>query len=414
MDFDSLVGEVNEFLGATDIFVRGDQKLQRMRDLMAALGNPQNEVRAVHVAGTSGKTSTAYFAAEFLRRAGYEVGLTVSPHIEDVRERAIIGGEVLSKGEYAGRLAEFLELVREIGLQPSYFEFYMAFFYWLAVWEKLDFVVVETGLGGLHDGSNVISRPDKICIITDIGFDHMEILGESLAEIAEQKAGIIQSGNAVFMYEQGLEVMDVVRARCEEVGAKLTVVRDDESPDFQVRNAGLAAQALEEQVGLTPGDLADMQVPARAEEFSWRGKKVILDGAHNPQKLRAFADFVKSRGDEAAILVVSFGANKAASLAENLAILRELGERVVLASFQDMSLETNFRESLDFAVMEEAAKEAGFGDVEVGGAAESALERAAKKADELGVKKIIVVGSFFLASDARRVMMDKIKLLTTQ
>ena len=419
-EFDKLQGELNRFLSETKIFVAGDQKLARMESLVAALGNPQNQVPAVHIAGTSGKTSTVYFAAEFLKNEGFKVGLSVSPHIEDVRERAQINGEKLPYPEYNRYLAEFYGLVRESGILPSYFEFYMAFFYWLAARLELDYIIVEVGMGGLHDGSNVISNPGKICVITDIGLDHIEILGSSLVEIAEQKAGIIKPGNTVFMYRQAPEVVEVVEAKCAAMGAWLTVLEDIGFKDFQERNANLAWQAVRTATSAPelPLSAANVKVPARAEELSYMGKKVVLDGAHNPQKLRAFVDYAKPRfagglgGDGAgggagsgkAILVASFGANKAAALEENFKILHELGDYVLLASFQDKSIETNFRESLPFDVMEAAARSAGFKGVGIAGGAKSALIQAAERAGQVGADYIIVVGSFFLASDARRVI----------
>jgi dihydrofolate synthase/folylpolyglutamate synthase len=406
-DFDDLIAEINHFLSATDIFVVGDQKLLRMENLMKALGDPQNKVRAVHVAGTSGKTSTAYFAAEFLRQQGFAVGLSVSPHIEDVRERAQVNGELLDRKVYVEHLTEFLSLVRAAKMQPSYFEFYMGFFYWLCAKLELDFMVVETGLGGLYDGSNVITRPDKVCVITDIGFDHVEILGGTLAEIAGQKAGIIHAGNSVFMYEQTPEVMAAVQERCAEVGATIQIVQNVKLQDFQARNAHLSEVAVQVTLGVKKKMIGKIQVPARAEEFMWHGKKVILDGAHNPQKLRAFVEYAKPRfgiGAGSCVLLASFGANKAASLDEDFAILRELGDYVVLASFQDKSLETNFRESLPFDVMEAAARKAGFKAVEIAGGAKSALQLAFTRAEQLGAENIIAVGSFFLAADARQVV----------
>lgn len=398
--FGLLVEEANRFLGTTDIFVQGDQKLLRMEEMMRAVGDPQNSIKVVHVAGTSGKTSTVYFAAEFLRTAGYMVGMTVSPHMVDVRERAQTGGgrfggkiQLLDKGEFAEYLADFLKLVQATGIRPSYYEFYMGFFYWLAAKLELDFAVVETGMGGLYDASNVTNREDKICIITDIGFDHEEILGRSLPLIAEQKAGIIHVGNSVFMNEQAPEVMEVVEARCKAVGAKLTVLNTEKGTDFQKRNLDLARAAVGGE-----GEV-NMQVPARAEEFMWHGKRVIIDGAHNPQKLRAFVDYAKGRYKNAT-LVVSFGENKREALAENMRILRELSDSIILAEFHDDSVLSHLRKSASLEAMRSAAETAGFSKIETGGGVEQALG----VAEECGARSLVVVGSFFLASDARKLL----------
>jgi dihydrofolate synthase/folylpolyglutamate synthase len=131
-NFDNLLTEVYAYVAATDIFVKGDQKLTRMQKLMDFLGNPEKKLKLLHVAGTSGKTSTSYFAAALLREAGLKVGLTVSPHVTDVRERAQIALQVLPKNIYVKELSKYLQLLQTGGLKPSYMEFFMGFFYYLA------------------------------------------------------------------------------------------------------------------------------------------------------------------------------------------------------------------------------------------------------------------------------------------
>ena len=157
--------------------------LDVMKALMEHLGNPQNQLRVLHVAGTSGKTSTAYYCAALLKEAGKKVGLSVSPHVDTVNERLQINGQPMPEAEFCKVLSEFLDVVAESGIKPSYFELLVAMTYWEFARQKVDYAVIEVGLGGLRDGTNVIERADKVCLITDIGLDHTEILGHTLTKI---------------------------------------------------------------------------------------------------------------------------------------------------------------------------------------------------------------------------------------
>lgn len=409
-EFNRVTDEVYRFVADTKIFVDGDQKLGRMEDLMKYLGSPQERLKVLHVAGTSGKTSTAYYAASLLHTAGQKVGLTVSPHVVDVRERAQVGLNVLGYDDYAVEMREFLEIVQRSKIKPSFFEFFVGFFFWLADKTKLDYAVVETGLGGLYDATNVVKRRDKVCLITDIGFDHIDILGRTLPEIAVQKAGIIHGGNEVLMHEQAGEVMDAMMGRAAEAGALIQVVSDEEYkelPRFQSRNASLAMAAVkfvlerDDKEALTHEQIQEalkIQVPARAEEFTYRGKKVLIDGAHNPQKLGVFTEYVKERySDKKIKLVFTLGENKVEGVDEDMRAAREISDDIVLTTFKDTSVETNYRESLSMALLGDAAKKAGFKKVEVVQDAIEALDEAVGSDSDI----VVVTGSFYLLSYIR-------------
>jgi dihydrofolate synthase / folylpolyglutamate synthase len=277
--------------------------LDVMRTLMQYLDNPQDKIRVVHVAGTSGKTSTAYYAAALLKASGKTVGLSVSPHVDTVNERVQINGAPLPEAEFCTALGEFLDIVAEAPVQPSYFELLVALAYWEFARRGLDYAVMEVGLGGLLDGTNVVTRADKVCVITDIGLDHTEILGDTVEKIAAQKAGIIHAGNEVFMYTQEASVMEVVREVATREGAQLHQLPDSSAivrpglPLFQQRNLGLAvaaiSRALQTDLSKAAIDAAvQLQVPARLERFTIGGKTVIVDGSHNQQKIHALLESV--------------------------------------------------------------------------------------------------------------------------
>lgn len=279
-----------------------------MRALMAYLGNPQDKVKVVHVAGTSGKTSTAYYISALLTAAGLEVGLTVSPHVDEVNERLQVNGRLLPEAEFCRALSEFAGLVEKAPLRPSSFELKAALAFWYFAKQGLDYAVVEVGLGGLKDATNVITQSDKLCIITDIGFDHMKTLGNRLADIAEQKSGIIHPGNSVITYRQPAEAMKVLETTCKRKKAVLEIVAeapnpDTDLPDYQWRNWSLARAAYDllagrdKLPGLSESQLAKTRqliIPGRMDTRQLGGKTLVMDGAHNQQKMEAFvASFKK-------------------------------------------------------------------------------------------------------------------------
>jgi len=384
--------------------------LSRMRRLMELLGNPQNLLRIIHVAGTSGKTSTAYYAASFLKEAGYKVGLTVSPHISKVSERAQINLETLPDDILSATLGEFLDIVDGFELQPTYFEVLIAFAYWFFHKQGVDYAVIEVGLGGLVDGTNVIDRPDKICVITDIGLDHVEILGDTIEEIAVQKAGIIYPENHVWMHSQGGAVEQIVTETCARVGASLYISDDPHGldhvekyallPKFQRRNSTLAYGAVCDAIGhqLSIAQIANAlktSIPGRMEIFHYNNKTIILDGAHNEQKITALVSAINATyAGKQLQLVVSFGENKASSVDRNLELLHTVSDSIILTEFelgQDMP-----RKAISATELSQHAK-AYFDLPVVCSNAEKAFHLALKSESQV----ILFVGSFYLLNHIR-------------
>lgn len=318
--------------------------------LMDYLGNPQEKLKIIHVAGTSGKTSTTYYAAALLKAAGKKVGLTASPHVDEVNERVQVNAAPLPEREFCSELAIFLELIKKSGLQPSYFEVLVAFAFWEFVRTGMEYAAIEVGLGGLNDATNMIRRPDKTCIITDIGLDHMNRLGSTLAEITEQKAGIIQLHNSVFCYRQAPEIMEQITSRARQKQADLHVVNDDAAesgldflPLFQQRNLGLARAAVDYLLkqnggsGLTDkmvAEAAKIYIPARMEETKYGSRTIIVDGAHNAQKLHALAESVRRKypGQKIAA-IVSFVGNRTFRLDGSAKELALLLDHVIITGF---------------------------------------------------------------------------------
>ncbi len=389
--------------------------LARMRALMAYLGNPQNKLRIIHVAGTSGKTSTAYYIAALLQAAGYTAGLTVSPHIDEVNERAQINLVGLPEPEYCRELSHFLELIDSSHTDPSYFEVLVAFAYWLFHARHVEYAVVEVGLGGLLDGTNVIDRSDKLCVITDIGLDHTEILGHTLGEIAFQKAGIIGMNNATFMHRQGTMVMEVIQQVCEKNKAPLYIIEQtgestnklfQSLPLFQQRNLTLAIEATnyllqrDASTSLTASHIrtaAHTLIPARMETVIFRGKTLILDGSHNEQKIQALVRSMQARfPTEKIALLVSFGTTKYPDVGRSLKWLRNLSSTLILTRFDNEGGD-HYHSSIDPYELEKIAKRLKFKTVIVESSPGTALSILYKRPETIG----LITGSFYLLNDIR-------------
>ncbi len=324
----------------------GDLKLDGIHRLLDAVGNPQDGLKVVHVAGTSGKTSTSYYLRALLEVTGAKVGLTVSPHMDSVRDRVQVGGGPLSETDFVQYFQEFYAQTGTLKPQPSYFEYMVAFAFWVCKKEHVDYFVVETGIGGRSDSTNVVTRADKVCVLTPIGYDHTDILGDTLTLIASEKAGIIQPGNMVFSAEQPPEVMDVFRTTVREQHAALDIVATEASsatsaPAFLRQNFSLALAAVRYIVGRdgrilppNPQRLLDtVRIPGRWEFYRIGSKTVIVDGAHNPQKLSSLIEELHRRGDEHLTFVCAFKQAPQPKITECIQLIERASRRVVYTTF---------------------------------------------------------------------------------
>jgi len=222
--------------------------LSNTHALMEALGHPERGLKCVHVAGTNGKGSTCSFIASALQEAGYKVGLHTSPHLKDFRERFRINGAMVSEEE----VVRFVEQHRDAfePIEPSFFEWGVAFALWWFREQQVDIAVIETGMGGRLDSTNVVTP--EVSVITNIGWDHMQYLGDSLPAIAGEKAGIIKPSVPVVIGEAEGEVQEVFRRKAEE-GRSPIMFADHSIPlpfaiglrgAHQERNARTALAAL--------------------------------------------------------------------------------------------------------------------------------------------------------------------------
>ncbi|MGL5097771.1 MAG: bifunctional folylpolyglutamate synthase/dihydrofolate synthase [Planctomycetia bacterium] len=318
-----------------DIPTARDLRLDRIRLLLDRFDSPHRNYQVVHVAGTKGKGSTAVMTARLLQAGGFKVGLHTSPHFERIEERFVVDGEVAEASEFLVGLEELMPAVAEVDglLAPrqtplTYFEITTALAFLHFARRGVDWAVVEVGLGGRLDATNVVDP--AVCAVTSISRDHMQLLGDSLPLIAAEKAGIIKPGRPVVSGVTADAARDVVRDAARERGAPLYEIGVDFTVDYrsrglaggevavttwrqrwptfllpavgahQANNAALALAMIDalrdagrplEKVAVDA--LRDVVVPGRLEVLS-ENPTVVLDVAHNDASTTALVEALRS------------------------------------------------------------------------------------------------------------------------
>ena len=394
---------------------------------MEALGDPQREYTCVHVAGTNGKGSACAMAESILRTAGYRTGLDTSPHLLRFNERIQINGEPVSDerlGEATERVRDAAEAMEE---GPNWSEIVTAVTLVVFAMEKVDVAVLEVGLGGEFDSTNVIDTP-AAALIMNIGYDHMELLGNTLEEIASAKAGIIKPDGDVIVYRGTPGVEAVFEQTAAARGARLYKADFDsvrpirESIDGQVfdacgyegltlplagphqqRNAAVVITAMDilrsKRWHISEADirrgLAGVVWPARFEVIS-REPVFILDGGHNPQCLDA-ADDALRRLLPGKRIVFLVGMLRDKDVENMVARLREVSsEYVTITPLSDRAMEA---EELTARIRAQG------GDAVTGGEIARGIELARERAGRDGA--VCCIGSLYLAGAVRSILLGQ-------
>lgn len=272
-------------------------KLDRMRAILERMGNPHNAVRTVHVAGTKGKGSTCEMVACALEACGYTVGIYTSPHLVDLRERIRVNRTMIAQGEFIAALDAVARAADEIEstLGPAtFFEAVTAAAFTHFAEQAVDAAVIEVGLGGRLDSTNVITP--EVCGLASISFDHMDILGDTLEKIAWEKAGIMKPGVPVISMPQKPDVVAVFREAAETVGAPLRIIGED--LDYSVR-FDVAPAGSSGAVGGRGGRGAQARVGLTTPRFEFEHVPVPLMGehqAHNCVLALGMLDALAERG----------------------------------------------------------------------------------------------------------------------
>jgi dihydrofolate synthase/folylpolyglutamate synthase len=428
--------------------------LAHMRVLLAALGQPENRFPTVLVAGTNGKGSTAATLASILQASGLKTGLYTSPHLVRINERIRLNGETIGDGDFAiihevvDRTAERLVSEGDLPWHPSFFEMLTAMAFEYFARSRPDMVVLEVGMGGRLDATNVVIP--RLSIITDIALDHQKYLGETVAEIAQEKAGIIRPGGTVVTLPQLPEANEVIGNAILDAGAHAVnavpyvppvspgsgqwpVARDRrqrypldvmgaqimvESPlvgRHQLRNLALAIAAAAElhhqgEVRITPETIAEgirnTQWPGRFQVVPAAGDspEYVLDVAHNPAGAWALRSTLSAAyqnpgsGDPANVreITMVFGVMRDKAVQEITEILFPIAARVIVTHAN------NPRSASPGEIRHAAARVAADSDIEEAEDVASALNRAREVAGSGGL--VVITGSIYVVGVAMRIL----------
>lgn len=399
--------------------------LERITELLHRLGDLQEKLNIIHVAGTNGKGSTSTFSSNILRASGKKTGLYISPYVTVFNERIQINGQPISDDDlanYTERVKAVVDTMPDDGCPITEFEFITAVAFLYFFEQGCDAVVLEVGLGGRLDATNVISKP-KVSVIARIALDHTSILGNTEAEIAFEKCGIVKNGCPVVTTADNIdEALEVIKQTAKERGCELKISNRNEAEilssdifgsnilwcgeeyrislpgEHQVSNALNAVTAIrtafpEITLQNVKDGLSTTVFPARCEVIS-KEPLVILDGSHNPNGTGALADLLEKTDIKNATAIVGFMADK--DVSDALELLKGKFEKMIT-----VKVESNYRTMT--AENLKTVCESICDDVITAESYEKAIEIAKQS------KKIIVFGSLYLAGDIRPLLLQHFK-----
>ncbi|MBN8645110.1 MAG: bifunctional folylpolyglutamate synthase/dihydrofolate synthase [Planctomycetes bacterium] len=415
-------------------------KLDRMQALLEAMGNPQDAVKFVHVAGTNGKGSVCAMTTSALRGCGYTVGLYTSPHLVDLRERIQINGQMISHHAFTdlmGRAADAAATLNPKLGEPTFFELVTAVGLAHFADEAVDVAVIEVGLGGKLDSTNVITP--EVAAVCSISLDHTQFLGKTPGEIARQKAGIFKKGVPALTFDQSAEVIEAMREVAAQVEAPFQVVgkdiefssRFEHNPllghhtrvglttarnlyehvpvplkgDHQAQNCGLVL-AIIDKLSERGFDLPSSKVVLGLEQTSipgrmeliWKQPKVLVDGAHNPAALSALSKNIGAHVTYDSLVMI-FGCAADKDIDQMLHSVAATGDKVIFTKVKG-----NTRAALPQDLARRFADHTGK-MCQVAETLEDALKLASRAAgrDDL----ILITGSFYLVGEAKKLFADR-------
>ncbi|MFZ5998586.1 MAG: bifunctional folylpolyglutamate synthase/dihydrofolate synthase [Nitrospirota bacterium] len=426
--------------------------LEKTETILDHLGTPHRQFHSIHVAGTNGKGSTAAMIASMLRAHGFTVGLFTSPHLVSFTERIMINNKRIAESEVVQLTEEIRERIAPLTThmpEPTFFEFVtaMAFLYFAR--NKVDWAVLEVGMGGRLDATNVIFP--EVSVISKISYDHKEFLGSTLAAIAREKAGIIKKGTPVISAVQEDEAEEILRKTAQERSAPLFVygkdfhgilktsdlagVRFDFSDgpqkigdlqtsligDHQLMNACLAVKAVTTALTRASG-LPGFRASALRKGLAatrWQGRlewvsdtpPIMVDGAHNPDAAAALSRFIMSAfADKKIILVAGIMADK--DIGGILTHLLPLASEIIFTA-------PNYGRAAAPQHLADCAASLGFKNVHVARTVREAIEKAIKysnesenKEESLNASLILITGSFYTIGEAKEALGEEAVLGT--
>lgn len=406
-----------DYLFSLDQF-RSDLSLERIEEAMEKLGNPERRFRDVHVAGTNGKGSVTAILSSVLKECGYRVGTFTSPHLIDIRERIRVDGEMIGKGDFA----RLFNKVRSAGVRLTFFEYVTAIAFEYFRVREVDIAVIEVGLGGRLDATNVITP--IVSVITNVRKDHTHILGKEIREIAMEKAGIIKESVPVVTNSKD-EALEVIKGVAGERNApvievpervkvsghdleKQTVVYGGKDfyfgllGKFQAENLNTALTVLD-ALGPMGFGVKESGVRKGMEKVRWEGRfevvgrdpLFILDSAHNPDGIKALADSLKDFEYERMILV--FGVKKTKNYRDMSEVMDGIADEIILTRAE-------IRHALEPEELRKAFSK------------ECTIERDPKRALSIAKERagkgelVLVTGSIYLIGNVKRELVSRQKI----
>ncbi|MCQ2494267.1 MAG: bifunctional folylpolyglutamate synthase/dihydrofolate synthase [Lachnospiraceae bacterium] len=443
--------EAEQYLNDTPKFTT-KHSIEATREFLEKMGSPDEAMKIIHVAGTNGKGSTCAYLTSILREAGFCTALFTSPHLVDICERFSIDGVNMTHEEFLEsfnciyNMLDWDALAKDEGYHPSYFEFlfFMAMHYFSE--KKVEWCVLETGLGGLLDATNSVHHKEA-AVITRIGLDHMEYLGETIYEIAGQKAGIIAKG-VPLVYNDYVpeaskaiteafyrvnncdsdEKCDEVNVRKYAVGENMLLMCENQSETvafsmtdgyynevqvsldtvaaYQTENAMLAIRTIE-AVGLC-GIISAEKLTVALGKCHWAGRmeeiipNVFIDGAHNPDGIRAFLETVSRDGLDKSRRSLLFG------VVADKNFYRMLEELVEAEAFYEMTITPlHTKRSADISQLREALAKYDGITVKIADDPEKGLREMISARGDNKDKRIYVAGSLYLVGEIKKAFMDE-------
>jgi dihydrofolate synthase/folylpolyglutamate synthase len=388
---------------------RAIRRLERTRQVLDALGRPQDAYPTIHVTGTSGKGSTSAAIAAMLAAAGYRTGLRTSPYLQVATEKLQISHRLIDGISFAAVVNEVLGTSERLGLAPLvYTEAWAALSYLWFAQRQVDIAVIEVGAGGRFDTTNVITP--EVSVITSVGMDHVVSLGPTLSDIAWHKAGVIKPARPVVIGDLRTEALIVVEREAEDLGAPIIRAKEPVAASstgmrgaFQATNAAVALSvrdALRMGGRLIPDaaeacGLAAARLPGRLERMPGDGPSVWLDGAHNADKMQALVSSLDSLLGQKSIMVI--GALGSKDIDAMAGAIASAAAMVVCTEPHVLG-----KHALPAGEVAGALRDAGFaGPIEC----EPDPLRAVSFAEQIGQAQhepVVVTGSLYLVGEVRR------------
>ena len=431
MNYKESIGYLNSFIDYEKIGYKDREifSLDRIQQLANFFNNPEKTYPSIHIAGTKGKGSVAMFVANILKEVSYKVGVYASPHLVTFRERIKVNNEMITEDDFAIETTNIKETLskKKLDFSPTFFEIFTLLTFNYFKTKKIDYAVIETGLGGRLDATNIVSS--KVSVITSLSYDHTDVLGDTLDKIAFEKSGIIKKGTKVISAPQEDVAFKVIKDRCEKETSKLVLVgrdiiseekyHDENTEKFNIRgirddyddcaihligkhqiiNAECAVGAIEslEDEKITKNQIKNglekTKNSGRCEVIA-RDPYIVLDGAQNKESAKALKNTIK-RNFKFNNLILVLGVSKDKDVKGILEELAPISKKIIITK-------ASSKRALDPELIKKEMKSE---DSVITGSVREAVKKCLSFSQKDDM--IVVTGSFFVIGEIKEVIREK-------